>query len=131
MTNNTTPTTKRGRLWAAPVLRAFAPPHDAPVDGVADSTAPVGVEIVPWAQPGTRLRANPRAARRGFFAPALDGAPTTTRQAEILNTALIGPPTGTRGVVTGRDVLSRTSISHDPITAYNSNPREVSSPSSS
>ncbi|RXZ51835.1 ATP/GTP-binding protein [Agromyces binzhouensis] len=56
------------------------------------------------------------------------GAPTSTRQAEILNTALIGPPTGTKGVVNGRDVLSRTSVTHDPVTAYNAQPREVSSP---
>ena len=119
----------RARIWDTPVLRAFAPPADIP--SVATPEAGVestSVEILPWAQPGTRLRVNPRAARRGFFAPALEGAPTTTKQAEILNTALIGPPTGTRGVVTGRDVLSRTPISHDPITAYNSSPREVSSP---
>ena len=112
------------RIWNTPVFRAFAPPADVS----AAATPEVTVEILPWSQPGTRLRVNPRAARRGFFAPALEGAPTTTKQAEILNTALIGPPTGTRGVVTGRDVLSRTPISHDPITAYNSSPREVSSP---
>ena len=115
--------TTRSSLWNAPVLRAFAPPVDeTPLEHVES------VEITPWGRPGSRLRSNPRAARRGRYAPALDGAPSTTRQAEILNTALIGPPTGTRGVVTGRDVLSRTSIAHDPITAYNSVPREVSSP---
>ena len=143
----------RSGIWGIPVLRAFAPPAEPPTALNPDATTsalileagietlpaevtpgenpPSGVpqvEIVPWGRPGSRLRANPRAARRGFFAPALDGAPTTTKQAEILNTALIGPPTGTRGVVTGRDVLSRTPISHDPITAYNSVPREVSSP---
>ena len=112
------------RIWSLPGLRALAPPPDAPApDEVTGAT-----EIAPWALPGTRLRRNIRAARSGFYAPALEGAPTTTRQAEILNTALIGPPTGTRGIVIGRDVLSRTPISHDPITAYNSTPREVSSP---
>ncbi len=116
-------TTTRSRLWDAPILRAFAPPVETPVDQTGSAT-----EITPWGQPGTRLRSKPGAARRGRYAPAIEGAPSTTRQAEILNTALIAPPTGATGVVTGRDVLSRTSISHDPITAYNSTPREVSSP---
>jgi len=121
-------TTKKGRrIWALPVLRNFAPPPETPPADTTDQTA-AAAEIVPWAQPGSPLRGNERAARRGFYAPAGLGAPTTTKQAEILNTALIGPPTGTRGVVNGRDVLSRTSISHDPVTAYNSQPREVSSP---
>ncbi|WP_165068674.1 ATP/GTP-binding protein [Marisediminicola senii] len=84
--------------------------------------------MLPWVQPGTPLRTRARRARTGFYAPALTGAPTTTRQAEILNTALIGPPTGTRGVVNGRDVLSHTPVAHDPVTAYNTHPREVSSP---
>jgi hypothetical protein len=113
------------RIWALPGLRALAPPPETPPPGEVDGSAN---EIAPWSLPGTPLRQNVRAARAGFYAPALDGAPTTTRQAEILNTALIGPPTGTRGIVIGRDVLSRTPISHDPITAYNSTPREVSSP---
>jgi hypothetical protein len=121
---DTTHGSGRSRLWDAPILRAFAPPAEPPLETSSSDS----VEIVPFARPGSVLRETPAAARRGLYAPALDGAPTTTRQAEILNTALIGPPTGTRGVVTGRDVLSRTSISHDPITAYNSTPREVSSP---
>ena len=114
----------RSRVWSLPILRNFAPPVEP--TALEESASPS--EIIPWAQPGTVLRPSQRAARRGFYAPMLDGAPTTTRQAEILNTALIGPPTGTRGVVNGRDILSRTTISHDPVTAYNSTPREVSSP---
>jgi len=115
-------TDTQSRIWKAPILRAFAPPTETPDTNLGS------VEIPPWSRPGSRLRTNVRAARSGFYAPALPGAPTTTRQAEILNTALIGPPTGTQGVVIGRDVLSRTSIAHDPITAYNAVPREVSSP---
>lgn len=118
-------TSSRSRLWSSNLLRALAPPPDLFRGDVTDVERS---EVTPWDRPGTRLRSNVRAASRGFYAPHLAGAPTTTRQAEILNTALIGPPTGTRGIVTGRDVLSRTSISHDPITAYNSEPREVSSP---
>lgn len=116
-------TTTQSRIWRAPILRAFAPPPVVTVPSGEEAT-----EIAPWSRPGTALRTKVRAARRGAYAPALPGAPTTTRQAEILNTALIGPPTGTQGVVVGRDVLSRTSVSHDPITAYNATPREVSSP---
>ncbi len=114
----------RSKMWDLPILRNFAPP----IDTLATEESVSPAEIVPWSRPGTVLRTNQRAARRGHYAPMLDGAPTTTRQAEILNTALIGPPTGTRGVVNGRDVLSRTTISHDPVTAYNATPREVSSP---
>lgn len=95
----------------------------APPPAEASST-----EQAPWDAPGSPLRRNLRAARSGFYAPVGVGAPSTTRQAEILNTALIGAPTGTAGVVNGRDVLSRTAISHDPVTAYNATPREVSSP---
>jgi hypothetical protein len=112
------------RLWSLPGLRGIAPPTvPKPAQPEADD-----VEIPPWTTKGTRLRTNARAARAHFYAPALTGAPTTTRQAEVLNTAIIGPPTGTRGVVSGRDILSRTPIAHDPVTAYNSIPREVSSP---
>ena len=78
-------TTTRSRLWDAPILRAFAPPVDAPVDQTGSAT-----EITPWGQPGTQLRSKPGPARRGRYAPAIQGAPSTTRQAEILNTALIG-----------------------------------------
>jgi hypothetical protein len=115
----------RSRMWELPVLRRLAPPVETPPN---EESAGAPVDVVPWSLPGTVLRTSARAAKRGLYAPAIEGAPTTTKQAEILNTAIIGPPTGTRGVVNGRDVLSRTSISHDPITAYNSTPREVSSP---
>jgi hypothetical protein len=112
----------RSKIWNTPVLRNFAPPVEAP------PAVENAVEIVPWQQPGSTLRKQAGRARRGFYAPALSGAPTTTRQAEILNTAIIGAPTGTRGIVTGRDVLSRTAIAHDPVTGYNGTPRTVSSP---
>ena len=69
----------RSKLWTAPVLRNFAPPVEKP------SAVENPIEIVPWQQPGSTLRKNTGRARRGFYAPALSGAPTTTRQAEILN----------------------------------------------
>jgi hypothetical protein len=115
------------KAWhTMPVLRAFAPPVETTAQ--VDETTGEAREIVPWTMPGSRLRTKLSAARRGFYAPALPGAPTSTRQGEILNTAIIGAPTGTNGVVIGRDVLSRTMIAHDPVTAYNASPRLVSSP---
>lgn len=49
---------------------------------------------------------------------AVQGAPSTTRQTEILNTALIGSPTDERGVVIGIDRISQAMIAHDQFTAY-------------
>lgn len=117
----------RSSLWTLPIIRAFAPPS-SDATPAAETGRPT--ELPPWAAPGSQLRVNARAAARSYYAPSVVGAPTTTRQAEILNTAVIGPPTGTKGVVIGRDALSRTAIAHDPITAYNLHPREVSSPNS-
>ena len=87
-------------------------------------------EVSPFDHPGTQLRTRPGAARRGWYAPSAEGAPSTTRQVEILNTAIIGTPTGPDGVVQGRDVVSQTPFTHDPVTAYNAVPRRVSSPNS-
>lgn len=85
-------------------------------------------EVSPYELPGRNRRANTRKVGRGYYAPVFEGAPSTTRQTSVLNTALIGPVTGTAGVANGRDMLSHTLIAHDPITAYNSNPRLISSP---
>jgi len=113
-------------MWSLPVLRKFAPPEEVTTDDRGRTEG--RDELVPWNVPGTQLRTRSGRAGRGWYAPALAGAPSTTRQAEILNTAVIGAPTGTRGVVTGRDVLSKTPIAHDPVTAYNAQPRLISSP---
>ena len=96
------------RAWDAPVLRNFAPPRPTQPDVESGE----GVrEVVPWEQPGTPLRTKIGRARRGFYAPRLQGAPTTTRQAEILNGAvradehgLLGElrPDRARGVEAGR-----------------------------
>ncbi|NNC14054.1 ATP/GTP-binding protein [Planctomonas sp. JC2975] len=113
-------------MWALPVLRKFAPPEEVAVDDRGRTQGKD--ELVPWNVPGSRMRPREGKAGRGFYAPSLRGAPTSTRQAEILNSAVIGAPTGTSGIVTGRDELSKTSIAHDSVTAYNSQPRLISSP---
>ena len=58
------------------------------------------------------------AGGRGFLKVRREGAPTTTRQAEVLNTAIIGSPGDERGVVIGTDQLSAAMVAHDPFTAY-------------
>lgn len=115
--------------WAAiPGLGIFVPPVVEPVaDDESHPGGGVG-EVLPLNVPGATLRQSPRAARAGWYAPTLAGAPSTTRQAEILNLALIAPPTGTEGIVNGRDGLSRAMVAHDAPTAYSQTPREVTSP---
>lgn len=126
MSAHAQPKKKTRGIWTLPGLSAFAPPVELAVEVEESTEEPT--EVTPWSRPGSRLRVKTSAAARGLYAPAHIGAPTSTRQAEVLNTAVIGAPTGTRGVVIARDVLSRTSIAHDPVTGYNSTPRLVSSP---
>ena len=54
------------------------------------------------------------------------GAPTTTRQAEVLNTALIGSPTDERGLLVGDDTMSSSMVTHDQFTAYED--KKITSP---
>lgn len=114
----------RRRLSDLPGLSRFAPPT-VPTPAEQDEG---GDELLPWTVPGHRLRASERAANSGFYAPAVTGAPSSTRQAAVLNTALIAAPTGTDGLVIGRDVLSQGAVAHDPFTAYNATPRRITSP---
>lgn len=72
----------------------------------------------PWDARGRPTRPRLRKARRGYYAPLHRGAPTTTRQAEVLNTAVVAAPTDLEGVAIGRDCLSNAVVAHDPFTAY-------------
>ncbi|TFH68159.1 ATP/GTP-binding protein [Cellulomonas sp. HD19AZ1] len=100
---------RRARQTATPVV------NDDPTDDV-DATSTV--EFGPWLAQGAELRVSKWRAGRGFYAPAHRGAPTSTRQAEVLNTAAIAAPTDEEGVVIGEDRLSRTLVAGDPFTAY-------------
>ncbi|MFT7712321.1 ATP/GTP-binding protein [Clavibacter tessellarius] len=113
------------RIFVSPELLREQPPAG---DIGAASMGPQGIDAPPFELPGGQLRAVPRAAERGWYAPRLSGAPSTTKQAEILNTAIIGNPTGHEGIVNGRDNLSQSMISYDAPTAYNTQPRQISSP---
>ncbi|KAE8763439.1 ATP/GTP-binding protein [Georgenia thermotolerans] len=120
---------------AAPVE---ATPEDAPAE-VAEDAAPAetappkkrrnffrapvsapgeGEGRPPWEARGWPTRPKLRRARRGYYAPLHRGAPTTTRQAEVLNTAVVAAPTDAEGVAIGRDCLSNAVVAHDPFTAY-------------
>lgn len=57
-------------------------------------------------------------ASLGYYRHTVKGAPSTTRQTEILNTAVIAAPTNEEGVLVGEDTLSKTAVAHDPVTAY-------------
>lgn len=67
---------------------------------------------------GFIARRSSRRARRGWYAPQAAPALTSTRQAQILNTALVAAPTDAQGILLGRDRLSNTPVAHDPFTAY-------------
>jgi len=107
---------------SAPELRPFGADlvasggtSTAVADEDSASTVPVGIVLPPPI--GAQLHRS-RFARRGFMKVVREGAPTTTRQAEVLNTAIIGSPTDERGVVIGIDRISAAMIAHDPFTAY-------------
>lgn len=97
-------------------------PAPAPAPAAA---APVTPGIVLAPPIGAQLHKT-RFARRGFLKVVKEGAPTTTRQAEVLNTAIIGSPTDERGVVIGIDRISAAMIAHDPFTAYEA--KHITSP---
>lgn len=67
---------------------------------------------------GAANRPNSRKAARGVYFPRTEGALTTTRQGQILNTALLAAPTDDEGIVNGRDKLTNAPVAHDPFTAY-------------
>ncbi|MDO4073437.1 type IV secretory system conjugative DNA transfer family protein (plasmid) [Clavibacter michiganensis subsp. michiganensis] len=127
------PQRRASRLTRVPIVNRFLPPEAfvSDVEEVSEHAAAAG-ELAPWDVPGSQLRPDgwqsASRARRGWYAPAHQGAATTTRQAEIVATAHFGAPTGFDGIVNGRDTLTRTAFAHDPITAYRRTPRGLTSP---
>lgn len=84
-------------------------------------------EQAPDSHPGGRLITNYRRARRGWYAPSSAGSPSTTRQCEVLNTAVLAPSTGAEGIANGTDMLTGRLVAHDGPTGYRSTPRLVTS----
>ena len=103
-----------------------APPTQSEPDtaGTPQRYAPVSADLSPGGVMAPRpvrgpvVRAKLGRARRGWYAPLASPAPTTTRQAEILNPALVASPTDEEGVAIGRDLLSNSPVAHDSFTAY-------------
>lgn len=56
--------------------------------------------------------------RIGFYVPSAAGAPTTTRQAEILNTAVVAAPMQFQGLLSGVETLAKTPSTNDQVQAY-------------
>ncbi|SCL12983.1 AAA-like domain-containing protein [Micromonospora nigra] len=75
----------------------------------------------PW-----RWRRSPLLGRFGVYAPRVPGILSTTRQSEVLCTAISAPPTHTDGILNGIDLVTGQPIHHDPFTAYQR--KTVSSP---
>lgn len=105
------------------VVDAPSPGTEAAVSAPARYVpAPVedwpGGVMAPRPVQGPVVRSKLRKAKRGWYAPLAAPAPTTTRQAEILNPALVASPTDDEGIAIGRDLLSNSTVAHDPFTAY-------------
>lgn len=90
------------------------------------AVGPVDGWIEQYEMRGARVRTNLRKARKGYYSAQTNGAPTTTRQAQILNPAVLAPPTGSEGIAIGRDKLTHSLAAHDPFTAYQN--KEITSP---
>lgn len=94
---------KKRRRWFL-----SAPPAPAPrEDG-----------LTPYNARGTRVRTSRWRAEHGYYAPSYVGAPSTTRQAEILNSAVVAQPPRLDAPILGRDMLSDAIVTHDQFLAH-------------
>src|SRR2546421_662029 len=75
---------------------------------------------------GWRWRQSRLMGQLGLYAPRVAGIPSTTRQAEVLCTAISAPPTNVEGLLNGIDLTTGQPVYHDPFTAYEQ--KVVSSP---
>lgn len=74
--------------------------------------------LTPFNARGSRIYTKPGRGRRGYYAPVPAGAPSTTRQTEIVNTAVVAPPRELDAPIVGEDILSSAIVTHDPFLAY-------------
>lgn len=124
-------TAPSGRRRSHAVVASFAAPPAPAADAVAtaapsrrakrsakhDEAPEPGVMELPEPR-GYVARRSAQRARAGWYAPVAAPALTSTRQAEILNTALVAAPTDPHGIIIGRDCLSNAPVAHDVFTAY-------------
>jgi hypothetical protein len=84
-----------------------------------EATLPVGTWEFPRLEP--RGYVEPRRwplKRMGFYGGPVKGAPSTSRQAEILNTGILESPMQFEGLLSGVETLSKTPSVNDPFQAY-------------
>lgn len=103
-----------------PVLPGLLGVPEAPAAAPGGDVAPAGdgVLLEPLFPRGAIVRTKGSKQGSGYYAPLAQPAPTTSRQAEILNPALIAEPLDEEGIAIGRDRVSQATIAHDPFTAY-------------
>ena len=119
------PTTAVGTVERPPadalqVMPAASPAHgdEQDVESVTpeasvSAAAPDLLEPHAW-----RFRRSKMLSKAGLYEPRILGLSTTTRQAEVLCTAISAPPTKAEGLINGRDLLTGQPVHHDPFTAY-------------
>lgn len=93
-------------------------PHSGADEPVDADEATVHLGDLAKETVGASNRPNVRKARKNYYFPLADGALTTTRQAEVMNPALLAAPTDEEGIAIGMDLLTNASVAHDPFTAY-------------
>lgn len=112
MTTLSPPLSRRDRKHAAAMTAAATPVEAA----APEAPAPAWDALPNRGYVPAPQRSLLRALQ--FYGPRIAGAPSTTAQTEVLNTAVIAAPTDAEGILVGRDLISRTPVAHDPFTAY-------------
>lgn len=110
-------TASTGTPWGPEAEQVQPNPQDEEADAQEVERVLQIADLLPERE-GPSNRPNSRRAAKGWYFPKTDGALTTTRQGEILNTALLAAPTDDEGIVIGRDKLTNSPMAHDPFTAY-------------
>lgn len=75
-------------------------------------------EFVPRLPRGYEMSVSWWRRHLGFTSCTVVGAPSTTRQTEILNPGVLAAPLDVEGILVGEDTLTSTMVLHDPLTAY-------------
>lgn len=89
-----------------------------PVKGEVEPAKPVIDEFALPEQRGWVPHRRRLLDKMGYYQPVAAGAPTTTRQAEILNPAIIAAPMQFEGLLSGVETLAKTPATNDQIQAY-------------
>jgi hypothetical protein len=115
----------RLRRLNAGALGPALPQRDEGVTVMPPASPPDAAGHVPMLEPPAVLTPQPWRWRRsrllgqlGLYGPRVAGIPSTTRQAEVLCTAISAPPTNVEGLANGIDLGTGQPVYHDPFSAY-------------